>query len=720
MRNGKPLSLCLALSLLTACPQASTQEDAGAVDAGRDAGLNDAQPADSGPPDAGRDAGSNDAEPADAAQGDAGLLPNQMWVQVTLDGEPIEGATVVQGGGSKRWTTDTSGRVVVSVDRDIRGEHVLLASHPGARIAGEAAPMQPTLLTIALVRFDASDNPDYPFSDPGEPKRSPTTGQCGHCHQTINEEWFNSPHRSAAKNPTVQDLYAGAAAAYSSMAACSSAGGRWVQGPLPGGGRGPRCYLGVGVQPSLNDSCTEAPCEDPVTERGHCADCHAPGMNGALGGRDLLEAEGHAYEYGVHCDVCHRVASVQVDAPNPGISGRLRLLRPSEPGSPGLGAGGFRPLTFGPSHDSPNPRMGSVQRDHFREATLCAGCHQLDSPVLLPGVSIDSNRWPQGTLPVQSTYEEWRQGALAEAAPCQSCHMPPAPERINGADLQRFPLSDVGYQGGWYRPPGAVRRHAWWGPRQPESRMLQLAAAVSVQHTRSANTLTAEVTVKNVAAGHAIPTGEPMRHIVLRVEAFCGTATLAATSGDVVPGFGGARAVKTRGQDRLHWPDAQVGDRLRVVEQLRGYIDYDGFGPFGDGRFSSAEKGMPIQAYVGQAQITAVGPTGAVSLDGPLPEGALTYLVRGTEDHAGAPGFAFARVLAAPDGQRMVPHFVANDVVSDNRLMPQASFTTTHTFEAPCADPVVQARLLYRSYAPALAEERGWANPSQLMQQVQR
>ncbi len=68
----------------------------------------------------------------------------------------------------------------------------------------------------------------------------------------------------------------------------------------------------------------------------------------------------------------------------------------------------------------------------------------------------------------------------------------------------------------------------------------------------------------------------------------------------------------------------------------------------------------------------------------------------------------------------MVPHFMANDVVSDNRLMPQASFTSTHTFDAPCADPVVQARLLYRSYAPALAEERGWPNPSQLMQQVQR
>ncbi|CAN0592030.1 unnamed protein product, partial [Laminaria digitata] len=158
---------------------------------GADAGPNDARPLDSGPdasqPDAAMDAGPSDAQAEDAAPGDAGLLPDQMWVQVTLDGAAIEGATVVQGGGAQRWTTDASGRVVVSVDRNIRGEHVLLASHPEARIMGEVAPEQPTLLTIALVRFDSSDNPDYPFSDPGEPDRSPTTGQCGHCHHTIND-----------------------------------------------------------------------------------------------------------------------------------------------------------------------------------------------------------------------------------------------------------------------------------------------------------------------------------------------------------------------------------------------------------------------------------------------------------------------------------------------------------------------------------------------------
>ena len=71
-------------------------------------------------------------------------------------------------------------------------------------------------------------------------------------------------------------------------------------------------------------------------------------------------------------------------------------------------------------------------------------------------------------------------------------------------------------------------------------------------------------------------------------------------------------------------------------------------------------------------------------------------------------------------GRRMVPHFVATDVVSDNRLMPQQGYTTTHRFAATCPDPVVEARLYHRPYATWLAEERGWGNPSHLMTEARR
>jgi hypothetical protein len=67
----------------------------------------------------------------------------------------------------------------------------------------------------------------------------------------------------------------------------------------------------------------------------------------------------------------------------------------------------------------------------------------------------------------------------------------------------------------------------------------------------------------------------------------------------------------------------------------------------------------------------------------------------------------------------MVPHYRAVDVVSDNRLAPQAEWTSVHRFElAGCTEPEVRARLVYRSLPPTLLEERGWERGDQLMTEV--
>ena len=91
---------------------------------------------------------------------------------------------------------------------------------------------------------------------------------------------------------------------------------------------------------------------------------------------------------------------------------------------------------------------------------------------------------------------------------------------------------------GFFRPAGNVRFHSWVGPRQPESRMLQLAAAIFIEKETDDNQLTTHVTVKNVGPGHAIPTGEPMRSLLLLVTASCNDEPLDAIGGDVVPDFG--------------------------------------------------------------------------------------------------------------------------------------------------------------------------------------
>ncbi len=649
----------LLLLGLLACDDGTASDptpDAGQTDS---ASFDMGAPTDAGPP----DAGPRDSAPDAPVGPDASLeWPTEVEVLVLVDGEPSADTLVMQGGTQTTRRTDARGTATLPIDLESPGQVWVVASRPDARIrAKRVRPPVAQPVVIELSRF-GPDNADYFFSDPGTPERRQTTAQCGHCHQTINDDWHRSPHRSSATNPRVREIYGALKAA------------------APG-------------------------------ETGGCADCHAPGINGRLGGRDLDEAEGLALEAGVHCDVCHRVERVDLESTAPGVAGRLVLHRPSEMASPSLGAGGFLPITFGPSHDSPNPRMGSVQRDHFRDGRICAGCHEYDQPVLVPGAVVDRDRWPDGRLPVHSTYSEWKAGVLADSAGCPDCHMPPDPSVANGADLQRFPLADVGLPGGWYRPPGSVRRHQWVGPTARWSRMLELAAAVFVRSEVRDGRVHAEVTVRNVAAGHAIPTGEPLRSMLLVVDARC-DAPLPAVGGDALPGWAGAVAEKGAGEDWSRWPDAQPGDRVRVVRR-EGWHDYPAFGAF-DGRSPEA-KGLPVTRITGEATVVAVE-EGVARFSGPLPEGETAWLVRGEGARAGAPGFAFARVMTDRGGRAMVPHYLATDVRSDNRLMPQAAWTSSHVFATTCAEPEIRARLLYRAAPPGL----GWPDDDVLMVEARR
>lgn len=671
---------------------AATVTDASALaDAAADAGIPDAAMLpDAAAPDA--------TPPRDVGPIDAG--EDVVEVLVTLDDMPAADTLVLQGGTEVHQRTNASGVAFVTIDRAVAGDVWILASHPMARIWGHEIPDDNDgPIVIALEQFDPSDNERYIYQDPGEPDRRPNTAQCGHCHQTTNDSWFDSPHRTSASNPRLQDLYAGVAAAFADEGACAAAGGLWSR-------FNSRCELGDGVLDRLGGGF------------GACADCHAPGIDGRAGGRDLRDATGVALDYGVHCDVCHHVESVDLTAAA-GVAGRLKIARPLEEGPFSLGGGGFLPVTFGPDHDVPNPKMGMVQRDHFRDSIICAGCHQLDQAALVPNQALDPTRWPQGTIPVHSTYQEWRQGPLATSAPCQSCHMPPDPLVANAGDFQRFPFASLGIQGGFLRPAGAVRQHSWIGPRAEGSGILELAAALFVAKRVQAGLLTAEVTVRNVGCGHALPTGEPMRSLVLTVEARCGTDLQPPVGGDAVPDFGGYLASADAGADWSRWPSAQVGDGVRVVRRAGGHHDYAGFGPFSDGTFDAAAKGMPVERYAGTSSVTAVHADGTVDFDQPLPAGDRAYLVKGAA-LAGAPGFAFARVLSGASGERMVPHYLAVDVASDNRLLPQQRWTSTHEFAVSCADPTVRAVLRHRQVPFGVAMTRGWDLGDRVMTEVSR
>jgi len=659
-----------------------------------------------------------------------------VTIVVTLDGQPVANARVTQGGTTRTLTTDAEGRVTTVVDHSVAGEIVFMASVPSARIKGGDWFPGATTIRIALTSYAPEDNTAYQFQDPGEPTRSENTGQCGHCHVTMNHDWYASPHRTSASNPTLHDLYGGSAAAFAEAATCRAANGRWVADE--GGGKDPsklggRCIKGDSVLAALNPgACSDGECSGTPTAFGACADCHAPGIEAApgidaapMGGRDLRDAAGHSKDYGVHCDVCHKVESVDLAAA-PGVAGRLVIQRPSERSS-SIGLGTWQPLTFGPHHDVSNPRMGLVQRDHFTSATLCAGCHQYDQPLATPNPA----RWPDGRLPIHSTYAEWLASPKNPDTTCQGCHMPPDTDSLNGADLQMFGgAAASGVAAGWRRALGTVKHHSFVGPRQRDSELLESAASLAISTTNSDGNLVAKVTVSNVFPGHAIPTGEPLRSIVLMVAATCGDKALVATGGVAIPDFGGALDRKVASDDWTTWPGAHAGELIRVIERLPEHYDYQGSGPFADGRFSPADKGMPVEHVVSQHRILAVAPAGTLTLDHALPNPTANMIAyRGSGDElpadgdpatarAGAPGFAFAKVLVGANGARMVPHFLAIDIASDNRLLPGASWTSEHHFAATCPNPVVRATLVHRAYPLALASERGWRLVESVMRRL--
>ena len=175
------------------------------------------------------------------------VLEREVVLSVIIDGQPAGNTLVVQAGTQRKWTTDELGQVKCEVDFTVPGGDIyLVASHPEARIKAVQVPKEgDEALQIQLERY-TPDNPDYEFADPGTPTRRDTTSQCAHCHVSISEAWYDSPHRTSATNPIVQDTYAGVAHVYASQEACEAAGGNWWVGLEPGTTTPTnRCYLGM-------------------------------------------------------------------------------------------------------------------------------------------------------------------------------------------------------------------------------------------------------------------------------------------------------------------------------------------------------------------------------------------------------------------------------------------------------------------------------------------
>ncbi len=638
------------------------------------------------------------------------------------DGTPVEGAFALQGGALEEdWVvTDDEGLATLGVTDDGVTDRWLLADKEGYVAGGvdlddEVGPVGIQDIVIYPLPAPDADNRDYTFQ-PGGDGSAEDTEFCGHCHRTIADDWVDARHRGSASNPNVWDVYVGGIDA--DAEACAARGG-WIDaGQEPGvaGGTRQRCYLGEGVLPFLHDTCGEpgqSACDHPdgaaeLDTFGSCGDCHVPAFEGVEPGEiDFARSVGVAHDDGVACDLCHKVRSVDV-GPAPGREA-LALQRPSEPTK--IFGQDFDPITFGPYPDVPIGIMKGAYSPQFRDAGWCSACHQYARDALHPDQGVDPERWPDG-LPILETYAEYLASAY-EATPdtCQSCHMAELDEESSTYDLTTQGLIPSVSQG-WLRALGEVRHHDLAATEAD-------GAGIQMTVELDGDEVVATVTVRNQHAGHALPTGAPMRQFIVRITATDADGLdVLASGGQAIPEDGGWRVRGELGLDAdlLDTTLTLPGQELTGVELARFvrptgvWDDYDGPGTGSFDGLSAEEKGLPLYDVIAQRAVLSIDGD-AAELDADVPDlqpGDLVYL-GGPDDTAGAPGWLYGKTFLDADGERGVPHYRAVDVTVDNRVAAGERGVSTHRFPAPqSGELTVTATLVYRRHRASIASFYGW------------
>lgn len=203
-----------------------------------------------------------------------------------------------------------------------------------------------------------------------------------------------------------------------------------------------------------------------------CKRCHSP--IGNMTGDPLGEKTPAAAE-GVTCMYCHQVVGIDGKPANTSHLVEANLTRRAQLKDPA----------------APHPAAYS---ELHTKAEFCGGCHDVNHP-------------GNGTH-LETSYSEWAASPYAkEGVVCQDCHMNSKPGVVG-------PSKGTACAGGKQRDNifamSFVGANVGQGPAEASSALLKSAATVEVSMPEvvpggSATSLT--VTVKNVGAGHYLPTG---------------------------------------------------------------------------------------------------------------------------------------------------------------------------------------------------------------------
>ena len=196
-----------------------------------------------------------------------------------------------------------------------------------------------------------------------------------------------------------------------------------------------------------------------------CDRCHQPVTALGLNDFDARKLKNE----GVTCDVCHAARVV-----GKGKDARLELV----PGN----------VKFGPYKDAVPVGHQAAYSSTLVSSQFCMTCH--------------GNLQTAHGMSFCSTEDEYRRSSFAQnGVTCQDCHMPSMEGKT--AELGKI---------------RAVHSHIFYGGYNSE--ILRNCASIELTLQKSSDNLQAVIRVTNKTVGHSLPTGSPMRMVVLTVQAF--------------------------------------------------------------------------------------------------------------------------------------------------------------------------------------------------------
>jgi len=468
---------------------------------------------------------------------------------VVTDGKnPIPGARVRVHGGPTFEITDSQGRFMLTTPGEAVTSIVIAAGKEGWINGGVKITPKTSYTTIILEKVPDLDDPEYTFITPHKSLVDLRANQemldnlrlkshthfkescnlchfeptCFLCHRELYTQWTTSQHARAVDNPWTLNLYDG-----------TDADGNENVGP--------------GYRLDFPDN------------PGECADCHAPtAAIDAPGKTDLKVVYNRAFiaypteigyksfdrveqermagsvdGAGIHCDFCHKIKDVEVNE-KAGVNGSITLHRVNmdvekeqreKEGRlyPIFAYGPYDDVvTFSPvSNTAITSPMIASYNPIYTSSEYCSACHQHKN---------------EHGLPFMDTYREWKESPYAAlGVECQDCHMKPDFEIVYGSfvngDAEKF------WTPAEFRDVSTVRRHDFPGGTKE---MVKDAAALAIEAVAEKRQLTVRVTVRNVNAGHHLPSGITIRNMLLMITPITDNGdTLRYTGNLRVPVYGG-------------------------------------------------------------------------------------------------------------------------------------------------------------------------------------